>query len=227
MTTGKFGYGMGAPGSDGADGADGSDGIGDIGVVGQLVWLPVDNPSPGDTVTIAGTVYEFDGDGTAGIPITIGETADDTLANLANQINAGVLPYLAMAVDGPALALFTADGPGGTFASAANPAVSASEPADVWTTINIGRAANQAQASGRVVFTDITVAEAFAVWFAPGFEPAFVDWRLYSAAGAQIADATLTVVTGSGENANAITIDPTVGVTPPSAGDVLVFTAYA
>lgn len=234
MTTGKFSIGgkgdpgePGAPGADGAAGPAGADGVGDAGIVGQLVWLPEDNPSPGDTVTIGGTTYEFGGDGGGvEIPITIGETLADTLASLAAQINVGVLNLLAIAVDGPAVTIFTADAPGGDFIGARSPEVSASEEADIWISISEGRAANLRQATGRFVFNDLTVAEPMVVWFVPGFEPEFVDWRLYSAVGAEIVGCTVTVVAGSNDGPNSITIDPTAGDTPPSAGDMLIFTAY-
>jgi hypothetical protein len=48
------------------------------------------NPSDGDTITLAGTIYEFDsGDGVAigHIPITIGATLADTISNIDTAIN--------------------------------------------------------------------------------------------------------------------------------------------
>lgn len=224
MTTGKFG--IGGQGPAGADGAAGSNGIGDVGVVGQVLWLPADNPSPGDTVTLDGTVYEFDGDGEGGIPVTIGAELADTLATLAEQINEGVLNLSAVATgEAGLMSVFTSNSPGGAVWPGANPVVSASEVNDPWVTVNEGRAANRSQATGRVVFNVMTLSESFVVHLP--FTPAFVDWRLYTSLGEQIADATLTVAPGAGEDPeNSVSIDPTAGATPPSSGDVLIFTTY-
>lgn len=193
------------------------------GVVGLSTWETADGaqPTPAETVTVGGDVYEWDGAG-ANINVAVGASYSESLNNLVTAINGSGAENVVAAPDAahPATTLIelrSASAVGGPVDVGTLPVLAGSvDPWKLWADGNPGDAKF---ARGSVTFNADNVAAAFDIDLT--FPPSKVTWKVFDATGEEVVT-DMTVLEGAG---NFVTVNPIAGITPPVATNFLVFEA--